>query len=146
MIHNSLPPVLYVEDDENDVLLMKLAFARAGVTHPLDIAADGKQALQYLFNISEPSRAAGAIPCLILLDLNLPRVSGLEVLQRVRQMPQFKDLPIVIFSSSAQASDQERATELGATAYIVKPTTIDQIVAVARELDRRWLATCTAKT
>ncbi|MGN6555519.1 MAG: response regulator, partial [Verrucomicrobiota bacterium] len=109
---------------------------------PLDVAPDGKEALQYLFSSSEP---AAAVPCLIILDLNLPRVSGLEVLQRVRQAPQFKDLPIVIFSSSAQTSDQERATEFGATAYIVKPTTIDQIVAVAKELDRRWLATCIAK-
>lgn len=136
-------PVLYVEDEENDVLLMQLAFRRAGIAHPLEVALDGRTALEYLFKVSTP--ATRRIPCLVLLDLNLPRVSGLEVLHQVRRAPEFKELPIVIFSSSAQPSDKERATQLGATEYFVKPSQMDDIVAIAKELDRRWLAPARAE-
>ena len=128
----------FVVSVSNDVLLMRMAFKRASINHPLEIARDGKQALEYLFGGAPGS--APRVPCLVLLDLNLPRVSGLEVLQRLRQVARFKKLPVAIFSSSAQPSDRERATGLGATEYIVKPSNLDSMVAIAKELDRRWLA------
>jgi two-component system, response regulator len=138
-----LAPVLYVEDEEkNDVLLIKIAFRRAGIVHPLEIATDGKQAIQYLRALDGSSEPIHERPCLVLLDLNLPKVNGLEVLQAARQIPLLKELPIIIFTSSAQPADQEQASQLGATDYFVKPTTIEQIVNVVRELNHRWLANC----
>ena len=142
MTDTSLAPVLYVEDEENDVVLMRLAFKRAGVAHPLRIASDGKEALEYLSAVNRSADFIDRSPCLVLLDLNLPRVSGFEVLQRARQMLVFKELPIIIFSSSAELSDKERARELGATDYIVKPTSVGGFVNVANELKHRWLMMC----
>jgi len=138
-----LAPVLYVEDEEDDVVLLKIAFKRVGIDHPLRIATDGKDALDYLFVRDGHSGAAATPPpCLMLLDLNLPQLSGFEVLQQLRRSPEFADLPVIIFSSSKQASDQARARSLGADEFIVKPPDMDGLVGFARMLRERWLVRC----
>jgi CheY-like chemotaxis protein len=134
-----LPPVLYVEDEENDVMLVRIGFKRAGIEHPLHVLTDGKQAIDYFLG---PNRVDGSAPCLLLLDLNLPQLSGFEVLDRLRREEQFKELPIVILSSSEQSADKERAARLGASEYMVKPASMAQIVEIAGEIKRRWLAHC----
>lgn len=140
MMIDAPAPVLYVEDEDNDVLLLKLAFKRAGLDHPLQVVTDGKQALDYVCGIgSFADRAKYPSPCLVLLDLNLPQVDGLTVLQRIREEGRFDDLPVLVFSSSEHSSDKLRAEELGASDFIVKPAQVDRLVAFAHDLEERWL-------
>jgi two-component system, response regulator len=136
----AIQPVLYGEDEDDDVMLLKLAFKRAGVVHPLQVVTDGRQAVDYLWgNGCFADRAKYPLPCLVLLDLNLPQWDGFLVLQRIRGDVRFKDLPVLIFTSSEQPTDQTRARELGATEYIVKPSQVDRFVAFAKVLQEQWL-------
>lgn len=123
------PPVLYAEDDENDVFLLARAFARAGVEHPLQVVKDGALALHYLAGTGEfGDRNRFPPPCLALLDLNLPRKSGLEVLQSVRATPALRSLPVILLTSSSQARDIQAAYALGANGYLVKPASADKLL------------------
>src|SRR5687767_8914254 len=98
-----LRPVLYAEDEDNDAFLMHRAFAKAGVANPLKIVPDGAAAIRYLSGTGEfRDRTQHPSPCLLLLDLNLPRQSGLEVLQWARAQPPLQGLPIVMLTSSKQ--------------------------------------------
>lgn len=130
--------VLYVEDEENDVLFMGRALARAGLAVDLRTVCDGDKALAYLKE--EPPYAGRPLPRLILLDLNLPARSGFEVLEWIRARPALNDIPVVVLSSSGRPEDRERAQRLGATAYFAKPAAMLRLVDVARELGSRWLA------
>jgi CheY-like chemotaxis protein len=137
----SLAPILYVEDEEDDVMLLRIAFKHAQIERPLTIAADGREALNYLLGIGRfANRAQYPFPCLVLLDLNLPQLGGFEVLQRIRQEAQLAALPVVIFSSSEKGSDRARARELGATDYIPKPSRMELLTEFAAMLKSRWLS------
>jgi CheY-like chemotaxis protein len=141
MTTSSLPPILYVEDEEDDVVLVKMAFRHAAIHHRLDVAPDGRQALEHLFGrLPGAEQNRHPPPCLVLLDLNLPQLNGLEVLQRIRQEPRFARLPVIIFSSSEQNTDRQRAHELGANDYVVKPSTMEGLTAFARKLKDQWLS------
>jgi CheY-like chemotaxis protein len=136
-----LSPVLYVEDEEDDVLLVKLAFKQAQIEHPLVVAETGMQAVNYIFGAGRcPDRVRHPLPCLVLLDLNLPQMSGFEVLQQIRRDVGLNDMPVIIFSSSSQESDEQKARELGANDYIVKPSTRALLADFARTLKRSWLS------
>jgi PAS domain S-box-containing protein len=116
-------PILYVEDDPHDVLFVRLGMAEAGLSVPLQVVVNGQEAVDYLAgNPPFTDRDSFPLPSLVLLDLNLPLVSGLEVLQWIREQPQFESLPVVIFSASALESDQQKARQLGANDYILKPS------------------------
>lgn len=132
----SLPPVLYVEDEEDDVLFMQRAFAKAGVIHPLAIAPDGRKGLDYL------TRAAkdGCPPSLVILDLNLPLVSGFQLLRWIRDQAVFCSMPVVVVSSSAQESDLEQARQHRANDYFVKPGNPSELTELVRQFQDRWLA------
>ena len=122
-------PVLYAEDEDNDAFLMQRAFIKACVTNPLHIVVDGPAAIRYLAGAGEFSnRTEHPLPCLLLLDLNLPRQSGLEVLKWVRDQPDFQNLPIVILTSSSQDRDIGSAYQLGANGYLVKPASSDKLI------------------
>lgn len=124
-----LPPVLYAEDEDNDAFLMQRAFAKAAVANPLQIVTDGSAAMRYLSGTGEFSdRNTFPFPCLLLLDLNLPRQSGLEVLAWCRAQPALRELPIVIFTSSSQSRDIQSAYTLGANAYLVKPPNSERLI------------------
>lgn len=134
-------PILYVEDEESDVLLLRHAFTKAGISNAVHTAQDGKVALDYLAgNPPFGDRARYPLPGLILLDLNLPFRSGLEVLGWLRQQPQIRHLPVLIFSSSNRPDDVLHAYEAGANAYLVKPTSLAQLVAQAGAVRDFWLA------
>jgi CheY-like chemotaxis protein len=135
-----IPPLLYVDDEENDALLLQLALEQAVIAVPVQLAADGVQALDYLLGRGEfADRERHPLPRLVLLDFKLPRVSGLEVLERMQREPALRGIPVVMFSSSPQPSDQQRARELGATDYLVKPTGMEGFVSIAKLLRDRWL-------
>jgi CheY-like chemotaxis protein len=131
----SLPPVLYAEDEENDAFLMKRAFAKAGIANPLQVVHDGGEAMRYLSGEGEfADRSRHPLPCLLLLDLNLPRRTGLEVLQWVRSADKYHALPVVILTSSSQDRDIGSAYELGASGYLVKPPSAERLVELVRNL------------
>jgi len=137
---NNQPVILYVEDEETDVLLLRLAFERAGLPNAVNIAVDGAQAIDYLAgNGPFADRHQHPLPSLLLLDLNLPKKSGFEVLEWLRQQPQFADLPIIIYTSSHQEADRNKACQLGAADFIVKSSDVNQIAELARSLAERWL-------
>lgn len=125
----TLRPVLYAEDEDNDAFLMQRAFAKACVSNPLRVVDDGPAAIRYLSGDGEfADRLRHPLPCLLLLDLNLPRRSGLEVLQWVRAQPAFAELPVVILTSSSQDRDIGSAYTLGANGYLVKPASSDKLI------------------
>ncbi len=132
--------ILYAEDEEDDALLLQLAFKRVGITHALQVVDDGEATIAYLSGTGEfADRSRYPLPTLVLLDLNLPRISGFKVLEWIRKHPHFSSLPVVVYTSSEQTQDLKMAEELGANDYMVKPALIEQIAERVRELKTRWL-------
>ena len=135
-----MTPVLLVDDNADDVLLMTRAFSATAIRAPLRVLGDGAAAIAYLSGTGEYSnRSAHPLPVLMLLDLKMPRVSGFAVLEWLRQQPTLKRLPVVVLTSSSQEADVNRAYDLGANSYIVKPSGLQQIAQVAKEIDVYWL-------
>ena len=138
-MNNSLG-ILLAEDDENDVLLLKRAFETAEIQNPIFVTRDGQEAMDYLAGVGNFSnRTEYPFPALVLLDLKMPRRSGLEVLQWLRAQPILHCLPVVIFSSSPHEHDIERAYRLGANAFVVKPSTNEARSQLSRFIKGFWL-------
>ena len=130
-------PLLLIEDNPMDVDLTLRAFKRRQLVNPVEVARDGEEALAFL-----PRWEAGEIrPIVILLDLKLPRVSGLEVLKAFRAHPIARLIPIVVLTTSSVAEDVRTAYELGANSYIVKPVDFEKFVDVAGQIELYWTAT-----
>ncbi len=121
-----------MEDDPNDVLLTQRAFRRANIVNPLQVVQDGEVAVLYL-------DGQGPLPTLMLLDLKLPRLSGLEVLEWLEQQPELKRLPVVVLTSSRENADVNRAYDLGANSYLVKPVAFNNLLEMVRSLNEYWL-------
>jgi CheY-like chemotaxis protein len=133
-------PILYVEDDEPDVILMRHIFQKVGITNPLVVVSNGKVAMDYLAGSSPfGDRSQHPLPGLVLLDLNLPYFAGLEVLAWLRQQHAFRCLPVVILSSSSRPDDITKAYAGGANSYLVKPSSLDEFCALAQALRDFWL-------
>jgi CheY-like chemotaxis protein len=132
--------ILLAEDDPNDVLLIQRAFQRNHVANPVQVVRDGEEALAYLSGQAPfADRERHPLPVLMLMDLKMPRKSGLEVLEWVRQQPGLKQLPIIVLTSSNQSPDINRAYELGANSYLVKPAGFDSLLDLVKNLDMYWL-------
>ncbi len=130
---SGMPPLLLVEDNEDDVFIFRRAYRQAGISNPLRVVGDGEEACAYLFGRGEfADGVRHPRPSLVLLDLKLPRKSGLEVLQCIREAPELADLCIVILTSSAEERDVLRAYELKAQAYLVKPPAVRTLQELAR--------------
>jgi CheY-like chemotaxis protein len=134
------PTVLAAEDEESDVFLLHMAFKRAGVPNSLTVVRDGEEAIAYL-NGDPPynDRSRHPLPGLLLLDLNMPRLNGFDVLSWLASHPELKNLPAVVLSSSAQDSDIQKARKLGAVDYRVKPTGLNNLITLLQEIVPRWL-------
>jgi len=131
--------ILLVEDNDDDAELAKMAFNRANIVNPLIRVRDGVEALDFLFGQSmHPRRDAGELPAVVLLDINLPKLSGLEVLRAIRADERTKRLPIVILTSSNEERDRLGAYEHFANSYVLKPVDYDQFVAAAFQLGLYW--------
>ncbi len=131
--------ILHVEDDENEIILQRHAFKAAGVVNPVHVASDGQQAINYLtLAIKDIHLPAHPLPRLVLLDLNLPLKSGLDVLHWIRQQPQLRGLPIIILTSSEDPTDIQRVYELGANSFVVKPSDHEDRVEMVRALEKWW--------
>ena len=135
-----LGTILLVEDDANDVFFVRSAFKKAGILNPVLVATHGREALDYLLGQREfADRWRFPLPCLILLDLKLPHVMGLEVLKSIRAMPEVASTVVVVMTSSDDPGDIAAAYEAGTNAYVVKPTDLDDLLAVATEIRDFWL-------
>ena len=137
------PPcvVLFAENEPDDVLLTEQALKEAGANNPVVGVPNGDEAIRYLSGEGRyADRKAYPLPCLLLLDLKMPRRTGLGVLHWLREHPQARaNLPVVVLSSWDEQADVKAASELGATDYLLKPTRFEALVALMRDVKRRWL-------
>lgn len=132
-------PILLVEDNPTDVLLIRRSLGKANITTPLQVVGDGEVALCYLSG--EPpyaDRRLSPLPAIILLDLKLPRLSGLEVLQWLRQQPVLKRLPVVVLTTSREAIDLRRAYDLGINSYLIKPVGTEALIHMLHQIHNYW--------
>ncbi len=128
------PPILLVEDNPVDLDLTLRAFARKRLANPVEIARDGEEALAFMARWD----AGEALPVVILLDVKLPRVNGLEVLRQLKAHERFRRIPVVMLTSSAEDSDLRTAYDLGVNSYIVKPVDFSKFVDVAEQIEVYW--------
>jgi CheY-like chemotaxis protein len=127
-------PILLVEDNPMDVDLTLRAFKRRRVTNPIHVARDGEEALAWL-----PRWEAGEPwPAVILLDLKLPKVDGLEVLRQLKQHPTLRVIPVVVLTTSDDGADVQAAYHLGVNSYIVKPVEFEKFMDVSEKIDLYW--------
>ena len=140
MINFTHYTILLVEDDLNDVFLIQRAFRKANLANPIQVMKDGEAAVLYLSG-QEPyaDRDRYPLPILMLLDLKLPRRSGLEVLEWLKQQPKLKRLPVVVLTSSREHTDLNRAYDLGANSYLVKPVAFVSLLNMVQTLNQYWL-------
>jgi two-component system, response regulator len=132
--------ILLVEDNPNDVKLALHAFSRHNLANQIHVARDGAEALDFIFCTGpHASRRIENAPKVILLDLKLPLVDGIEVLRRLKADPRTRVIPVVVLTSSREEPDIETCYKLGINSYIVKPVDFDQFVEVARNLGFYWL-------
>jgi CheY-like chemotaxis protein len=131
--------ILLVEDTEDDILLTRRALKKNNLTNPLVIARDGQQALEYLLGNGGVPPDSDDLPAMILLDLKLPKIDGLEVLRRLRADPRTRLLPVIILTSSKEEGDLVQGYASGANSYIRKPVDFDQFSEAVRQLGLYWL-------
>jgi len=137
---NSGKVILLVEDNASDRDLTRRALAKSQIRNELVVAEDGEAALEYLQGEGIPAGGeAGELPALALLDLNLPKISGLEVLRRIREDARTRRLPVVILSSSREEQDIGASYDLGANSYIRKPVDYKQFAQSVEHLGLYWL-------
>lgn len=134
---SATPPILLVEDNPVDVDLTLRAFQRHHLANPVQVARDGEEALGWMarWEAGEP------LPAVILLDLNLPRVNGLTVLETLKSKPLTRRVPVVVLTTSKEDRDILAAYELGANSYIVKPVEFEAFMEVARQIKLYWCVT-----
>lgn len=131
--------ILIADDDAQDTMLVRLAVKRAAIGLRLDSVADGAEAIDYLMGRSQyADRENHPFPSMLLLDLKMPRLSGFDVLQYVRGQPGLRQLPVVIFSSSDDPKDIQRAYHEGANSYLCKPHSNEDLSALLRALEDYW--------
>jgi CheY-like chemotaxis protein len=127
--------ILVVEDNADDVFLLRQAFKKAGVSSRLNVAGDGVEAQAYLRGDGAyADRVAHPVPDFLLLDLNMPRLNGFELLEWIRRYPPCSQLVVHVLTASARQADVQRAYGLHANSYLTKPTRVDQLVALVAAL------------
>ena len=131
---NTALPILLIEDNPMDVDLTRRAFIRHNLANPLEVLRDGQEALDFIAG----RRTGEPVPSVILLDLKLPKVRGLDVLRAIRAHPDLGTVPVVVLTSSAEDDDIHQAYTLGANSYIVKPVDFEKFIDVARQIELYW--------
>ncbi|WP_341678994.1 response regulator [Niveibacterium sp. SC-1] len=134
-------PILLVEDNPDDEALTLRAFAKNRIANPVVVARDGVEAIEYLFGTGRhASRDLTQMPAVILLDLKLPRIDGLEVLRRIRADLRTALLPVVVLTTSREQQDIQDAYRLGANSYIRKPVDFERFIHTVGQLGMYWLS------
>jgi two-component system response regulator len=140
VLNSSSPELLLVEDNPQDLELAMRALRRAGLADRILVARDGEEALEFVFATGAfAERNAAEQPKVVLLDLKLPKVDGLEVLRRIKSDPRTRDVPVVVLTSSREQRDVTECYHLGANSYIVKPVNFDRYAEAVRDLALYWL-------
>lgn len=132
-----LRQILLVEDSENDVALTLAAFEEANLANEVIVVRDGQEALDWLFGEGSHTKP-NPLPAVVLLDLKLPKVDGLQVLARLKGDPAYRRLPVVMLTSSREESDLARSYDLGVNAYVVKPVSFSEFARALRDLGLFW--------
>jgi CheY-like chemotaxis protein len=136
----SAAPILHVEDNEDDQFFLKRAFAAADIRNTVHFVDDGQKAIDYLSSQGGfTDQQQFPTPCLIILDLKLPKIHGLDVLRWVRAHKEFKSIIVVILSSSPLRNDVDMAYDIGVNSFLVKPLSADQMIHIARLIKQYWL-------
>lgn len=133
-----LKPILLVEDDPRDLELTLLALTRSQLSNEVVITRDGAQALDYLLRRASFAEREPGNPAVVLLDLKLPKVNGLEVLELIRTTTELRTLPVVMLTSSQEETDLVRSYQLGVNAYVVKPVDFQQFISAIADLGIFW--------
>jgi len=132
--------ILLVEDQKSDVMLIQRALRKGGIVNPIYVVRDGEQALAYLMGEGKyADRQTYPLPSMMLLDLKMPKVGGLEVLRQVKQTEGLKRILIIVLTSSALSADVDKAYDLGANSYLVKPVKTEDFIKVASDIKCYWL-------
>ena len=135
---NVLKPIVLVEDNPKDLELTLLALEKARLANEVIVLRDGAEALDYLLCRGAWESREKGNPAVILLDIKLPKMSGLEVLQSLREQPDLRRVPVVMLTSSREEPDLERSYQLGVNAYVVKPVSFNAFVSAVQELGAFW--------
>ena len=130
--------ILLVEDSDADAEMTIDALRQAKLANPIVHVEDGVEALDYLFARGEYAEKANGIPAVVLLDIKMPRLDGIEVLREIRSSDKFKHVPVVILSSSREETDLARSWDLGVNAYVVKPVNASQFFEAVQTLGQFW--------
>ncbi len=125
-------PVLLLEDDQIDIMSIKRAFKELKITNPLIVCKNGEEGLRYL------NKADSKIPCLILLDINMPKMNGIEFLKIIKKDSQFKFFPVVVLTSSKESQDKFDTFGMGVAGYILKPADHKKFIEAVRTIDIYW--------
>ena len=132
--------ILLAEDNPDDVRLIRLAFAKAGFDHPIQVVRNGAEAIQYLRGEGRYAhREIFPVPAVLLLDLKMPLVTGFDVLTWVRKHAEWKCLPVIVLTTSFYGPDINKAYDLGANSFVTKAVELDEFVGVIRQLGKFWL-------
>ncbi|HXS68123.1 MAG TPA: response regulator [Candidatus Polarisedimenticolia bacterium] len=131
--------ILLVEDEENDATLMKMAFKKNNIMNPVQWARDGLEAIAYLNGEGVFSdRGKYPFPEVLILDLKMPRMGGLELLSWIREHPEYRVIPTLVMSSSRQDLDVEKAYNLGANTYMIKPSSFEELAQIVKLAHEYW--------
>ena len=130
--------ILIAEDDADDRFLFKTAFEEKGYKDRIEFVENGIELWKFLQNISEKELNQKTYPSFILLDLNMPKKDGREVLREIKQHPEFKKIPVVVFTTTNSENEVKRCYELGANTYVVKPVSFDSLLKVVEEIRMYW--------
>jgi len=135
-------PILIAEDDADDRYLLQTAFSEIGFSDNIDFVENGIEVLNYLDNIYKSNNMEmKALPGFILLDLNMPKKDGREVLKELKQHPVFKKIPVIVFTTTKNEIEIKRCYELGANSYVVKPISFDALLKVVENIRSYWFQT-----
>lgn len=134
-------PILIAEDDADDRYLLQTAFSEIGHPEKIDFVENGIEVLNYLDTITSNNKDERALPGFILLDLNMPKKDGREVLKELKQHPIFKKIPVIVFTTTKNEIEIKRCYELGANSYIVKPISFDALLRVVENIRSYWFQT-----
>jgi len=131
--------LLVAEDNAHDIFLLKRAFIKAGIDVPMHIVNDGQEAVDYLLGEGRfADRKEYPLPTLLVIDLKMPRLSGFDVIRWVREHDGLRRLPILVLSSSGLGKDVNRAYDLGANSYLLKPSRFEDLELLAEDVERYW--------
>jgi two-component system response regulator len=130
--------ILIAEDDADDRFLFKTAFEEKGYKDKIEFVENGIELWKFLENISEKPPREKIYPSFILLDLNMPKKDGREVLREIKQHPEFRKIPVVVFTTTNSENEVKRCYELGANTYVVKPVSFDSLLKVVEEIRMYW--------